>query len=293
VRYGLSAYDLSGSDLVALAVAAEEAGFDSLWLGEHLLLADGYATAHPTHVGAPGPQPRAVVDAGTRLLDPLVALAAAAAVTSRITLGTAIYLLPLRHPLAVARATLTLHELSGGRFRFGAGLGWLREEFAALGVPFAERRARLEESVAILRRAWAGGIFEHHGDVYDFGPVQLTAEPVPVPLVLGGNSPEALRRAARWADGWFASASPSRTEAAALLANLAAACAETGRREPIETWVRVAPDTTDLTSYEDEGVDSVIFWAHELCPAGPDRWRGLAAASARLGIGAGAGAGAR
>lgn len=186
MRFGLSVYDVTATELVEVALAAEAAGFDSLWLGEHLLLPVDYGAVHPTRRPE---QERAarIVGPDTRLVDPLVALAGAAAHTRRLQLATGIYLLPLRHPLAVARATLTLQELSGGRLLLGVGAGWLRDEFEALAVPFGDRALRLEESIEILRRAWAGGVFEHHGTVYDFGPVQLTAHPVRVPLILGGT----------------------------------------------------------------------------------------------------------
>ena len=147
-------------------------------------------------------------------------------------------MLPLRHPLAVARAVLTLQELADGRLLFGAGLGWLREEFEALGVPFAGRAARFEESLDILRKAWAGGAFEHHGAVYDFGPVELTAQQARIPLILGGNTAPALRRAALRADGWFASGTPSLAEAVDLMARLDAAQAAAGRAVPLTTYVR-------------------------------------------------------
>ncbi len=215
MRFGLSVYDVSARELADLAAAAEAAGFDTLWLGEHLLRPVGYRAVHPTRQPEQELAAR-IVGPDTRLTDPLVALAAAAGRTSRLQLATGIFVLPLRHPLAVARAALTVQELAEGRLLFGAGLGWLREEFEALGVPFAGRAARFEESLDILRKAWAGGAFEHHGAVYDFGPVELTAQPVRIPLVLGGNTAPALRRAALRADGWFASGTPSLAEAAGL-----------------------------------------------------------------------------
>jgi alkanesulfonate monooxygenase SsuD/methylene tetrahydromethanopterin reductase-like flavin-dependent oxidoreductase (luciferase family) len=227
-----------------------------------------------------------IVGPQTRLTDPLVALAAAAGRTRRLQLATGIFVLPLRHPLAVARATLTLQELADGRLLFGAGLGWLREEFEALGVPFADRATRFEEGLDILRKAWAGGVFEHHGSVYDFGPVELTAEPARIPLVLGGNTAPALRRAVLRADGWFASGTPSPTEAVDLMARLDAAQAAAGRAVPLTTYVRASP-AADVTRYANAGFSQVVFWAHELCPPGPGRWDRLAAAAAELGVTAG------
>jgi probable F420-dependent oxidoreductase len=284
MRFGLSLYDITATELVEAALAAEAAGFESLWLGEHLLLPVDYGAVHPTRQPEQEQAAR-IVAPDTELVDPLVALAGAAARTEHIQLATGIYLLPLRHPLAVARATLTLQELSGGRLLLGVGAGWLRDEFEALAVPFDDRALRLEESIEILRRAWAGGVLEHHGRVYDFGPVQLTAHAVRVPLILGGNAAPALRRAALWADGWFASGNPSLAEAVELLGQLESAQATAGRAVPLTTYVRASPaDGADVGRYEEAGVTQVIFWAHELCPPGPGRWDGLAAAAAALGV---------
>jgi probable F420-dependent oxidoreductase len=286
MRFGLSVYDVSATELTDLAVVAETAGFDTIWLGEHLLRPVDYHAVHPTREPEQELAAR-IVGPETRLTDPLVALAAAAGRTSRLQLATGIYVLPLRHPLAVARATLTLQELAGGRLLFGVGLGWLREEFEALGVPFDGRAARFSEGLDILRKAWAGGPFEHHGSVYDFGPVELTAQPARIPLVLGGNTEPALRRAALRADGWFASGTPSPAEAVDLMARLDAAQAAAGRAVPLTTYVRASPDA-DIARYANAGFSQVVFWAHELCPPGPARWDRLAAAAAELGVTEGA-----
>ena len=284
MRFGLSVYDITAVELTELAVAAEAAGFESLWLGEHLLLPVDYRSVHPTREPEQEQAAR-IVGPDTQLVDPLIALAGAAARTSRLQLGTAIYLLPLRHPLAVARAVLTLHELAAGRLLFGAGVGWLEAEFEALGVPFADRVRRFDEGLDVLRKAWAGGEFEHHGSVYDFGKVQLTPRPVRVPLILGGNTPPALRRAALRADGWFASGAPPLSEVVDLVAELAVAQAAAGRSMPLATYVRASPPAVeDVARYEEAGVSQVVFWAHELCPPGPGRWDRLAAAAAELGV---------
>ncbi len=286
MRFGLSVYDVSATELADLAAAAETAGFDTLWLGEHLLRPVDYRAVHPTREPEQELAAR-IVGPETRLTDPLVALAAAAGRTRRLQLATGIFVLPLRHPLAVARATLTLQELAEGRLLFGVGLGWLREEFEALGVPFDGRAARFSEGLDILRKAWAGGPFEHHGSVYDFGPVELTAQPARIPLVLGGNTEPALRRAALRADGWFASGTPSLNEAVDLMAGLEAAQAAAGRAVPLTTYVRASLGA-DITRYANAGFSQVVFWAHELCPPGPGRWDRLAAAAAELGVTEGA-----
>ena len=106
---------------------------------------------------------------------------------------------------------LTLHGFAGGRFMLGVGSGWLDEEFDALGVPFAERGARFDETLAVLRAAWSGAELEGTGVHYPFARVLVTEEPVRVPLILGGNTDRAMRRAARLADGWFSSSKPTST----------------------------------------------------------------------------------
>src|ERR1700712_4513474 len=130
MKIGLTAYDIPAQEFVEIARAADEAGFDSLWVGEHIVLPIGFTTAHPTKQ-QPGVQHHTgpIVNPDTELVDPLVQLAAAASVTTRLRLATGIFVLPLRHPLTTARAVCTLQELAGGRFMFGLGFGWLEEEF--------------------------------------------------------------------------------------------------------------------------------------------------------------------
>ncbi len=202
LRIGLSVYDISGTELVQLAAAADEAGFESLWLGEHIVLPSDYGSEHPTtgdtaHQHHTGP----IVDPSTRLLDPLVALAACASVTTHLRLATGIFILPLRHPLLTARMTLTLQDVAGGRFLLGVGSGWLEEEFDALGVPFDDRAARMDETLAILRAAWSGDVISHDGPLFSFGKVQLSPAPVdgaadPRREHRTGTSPVRYRR--RW-----------------------------------------------------------------------------------------------
>ena len=289
MRVGLSCYDIAASDLVELAVAADRTGFDSIWLGEHVVLPLDYESAHPTagdtahqHHGGP------IVDPDTVLVDPLVALAAAAAATSHVRLATGIYLLALRPPLVTARMTATLADVSGGRFVLGVGSGWLEEEFAAVGVPFAERGPRVDESIDILRKAWSGKPFDHDGRFWSFGRVQVASGPVDVPLVLGGNTERALRRAAVRADGWFASGTPSFDDAVRLRSRLLELRADAGLHEPFPTYTRVAEaDPAQLDRYDDAGFDAVVVWADQLWPATGDRDGKVAAlgeAATRLGL---------
>lgn len=289
MRIGLSTYDISATDLVRLAVAADQAGFESLWLGEHIVLPYDYASEHPTtgdaaHQHHTGP----IVDPSTKLLDPLVALAACAAATSRIRLATGIYILPLRHPLLTARMTLTLQDAAGGRFLLGVGSGWLEEEFASLGVPFDDRAARMDETLGILRDAWSGKVFSHDGPLFSFGNVQLSPEQVEVPLILGGNTERALRRAATEGDGWFSSGTPSFEDAVRLRDRVVELREAAGRRGEFPIYVRVAqPDRAELARYETAGFEHVLVWADQLWPKAGDRdgkRTAFVAAAAELGI---------
>jgi probable F420-dependent oxidoreductase len=270
MRVGISVYDMRAADLVDLAVAADDAGFDAVWLGEHVVLPVGYASEHPTvddgeaHQHVVGP----IVSPGTELVDPLVALGAVAGATGSLRLATGMYILPLRHPLTTARATHTLHEASGGRFVLGVGAGWLQEEFAALGVPFDRRGQRLEETIEVLRKAWAGGPFEHRGAHFSFGPVQITERPADIALVMGGNTPRALRRAALLGDGWFSSGTPSLAKAVELRERLAAIRGAAGMVGPFRCYVRVEGcDPALLERYRGEGFDDVVVWADQVWPA--------------------------
>ena len=288
MRIGISAYDMTATDLLDLASAADDAGFDMLWLGEHLFLPVAYEAEHPTsggdaHKHHTGP----VVSPDTELLDPLVELAAVAGATRRIRLATGIFILPLRHPLATARAAATLQEASGGRFSFGVGFGWLQVEFDALGIPFDERVGRFEESIDVMRAAWAGGPLEHHGRHFSFDTVQLTSRAVHVPLILGGNSPRALRRAARLGDGWFSSGTPDLDEAQRLRDELYRLRAEAGRTGPFRIFVRMEPaDPTTIERYAAAGFDDVAIWADQLWAPGrgADPHAALAAAAGDLRI---------
>jgi probable F420-dependent oxidoreductase len=217
MNVGLSTYNISASELIRLAVAADEAGVESLWLGEHIILPLDYTSDHPT-TGSTGHQHHTgpIVDPTTTLLDPLVALSACAAVTNRIHLATGIYILPLRHPLLTARMTLTLQDAAAGRFLLGVGSGWLREEFDALDVPFDDRATRMDETITILRKAWNADEFAHEGTLFSFGTIRATPTPVEVPLILGGNTERALRRAATIGDGWFSSGTPALDDALRL-----------------------------------------------------------------------------
>jgi probable F420-dependent oxidoreductase len=289
LRIGVSAYDISAFDLVQLAVAADELGFDSLWLGEHVVLPCDYTSEHPTagdsaHQHHTGP----IIDPSTTLIDPLVALSACAAATTRLRLATGIFILPLRHPLITARMTATLQDVAAGRFLLGVGSGWLREEFESLDVPFDERGGRMDEAIAILREAWSAKPFSHTNAHYSFGTVQMAPEPVDVPLILGGNTERALRRAAAAGDGWFGSGTPSFADAVRLRDRVMSLRDASAPGTPFPIFVRVArPDVTELARYDDEGFEHVLVWADQVWPRDGDldqKRRAIADAADRLGV---------
>jgi probable F420-dependent oxidoreductase len=270
-RFSLAAYGLPVHELLDLARAAEKVGFDMLWLGEHLVVPASSTSTHPT--AGPGPTEAPlhapVLDAGTVLQDPWVALAAVATATRRLRLATGILVLPLQHPLVVARAAASLQQLSEGRFVLGVGAGWVREEFEALGLVFEQRGHRLDEELAILRDAWAGGPVAHHGGHFSFRGVQVTPSSVCVPVVVGGHSPPALRRAAA-ADGWLSSGLADLAEADRCREEILALRRAAGRAEEPFAWhARLsAPDPQLAGQAVARGWHDLVVWADQVWPRG-------------------------
>lgn len=178
--------------LVAAARAAEAAGFDSLWAGEHIVLPDPQVPPSPM-----APQARA--------LDSLLALCWAAAHTSTIRLATGIVILPQRNPLLLAKEVATLDVLSAGRVMLGIGAGYLEPEFRALGANFADRGAVTDEYLDALQALWYDDHPEIHGRFVDFAGIDAHPRPVqrPLPLVVGGRTPPAFRRAVARGHGWY------------------------------------------------------------------------------------------
>ena len=171
----------------ASAEAAEELGFDSVWATEHVLV---------------GPE---AVDPYGRVYAPLVTLGWIAGWTERIGLGTSIVLVPLHHPMHLAKEAATLQELSGGRVTLGVGVGWHRDEFDFLGVPFEGRGRRADEALRVMRALWSGAR-EYEGPIWSWR--EGTAEPLPSPqpeLWVGGGSGRAIRRALELGDAWHPS----------------------------------------------------------------------------------------
>jgi probable F420-dependent oxidoreductase len=185
----------------AVGREAEDRGFESVWVAEHVVLFDDYDSVYPYD-----PSGRFPTGGDAGLLEPFTALTYLAAVTDRIRLGTGICLVPQRNPVYTAKAVTDLDSLSGGRVDFGVGVGWLREEFEALGAPFERRGRRADEYLAAMHSLWCDEVSEFHGELYDLRPCRLYPKPVQrphPPVHVGGESDAALRRVARLGQGWF------------------------------------------------------------------------------------------
>ncbi len=180
-------------NMVAIAKAVEDAGLDSVWTGEHVVLPDPQAPPSPSH-----PQ--------TPFLDPIVALGHIAAHTSRIGLGTGIIILPQRNPVVLAKELATLDVVSKGRLIFGLGAGYLEPEFRAIGAPFEDRGAATDEWIEVLHALWTMPNPKYGGKYFTFDGIDAQPRPVQEPhppIVVGGMTKLAAKRAARYGNGWY------------------------------------------------------------------------------------------
>jgi len=246
--------------LHALGVAAEERGFHSLWMAEHVVLFDDYASRYP--YAADGRIP-AQGEAG--FVDPFEALAFLAAVTRRIRLGTGICLVPQRNPVYTAKQAASVDWLSNGRLDFGVGIGWLAEEFRALQLPFEHRAARCREYLEVIRRLWCDPVSSHRGEFYELPACRQYPKPVQQPhppIHFGGEGMPAMRRVADLGEGWY----PFNLEPETLAQRLRALdrlLAERGRSRR-EVAVSICPyfrpaDLDTVKRYRDAGADQVIL----------------------------------
>jgi probable F420-dependent oxidoreductase len=200
VKFGLPLFGVSPRFYGDIAAAAEQNGFESVWLPEHLVFPEEIP---PTYLYSESGLPPVTAD--TPLFDPWVALAYIAHATTTIRLATNVYVLPLRHPIEVARSVVTLDRFSNGRVTLGVGVGWLEDEYAALARSFHDRGKRADAMIPLLRRLWSDDVIEEHNEHFDFGPVKFQPKPRHrhIPIEVGGASPGALRRAGRLGDGWI------------------------------------------------------------------------------------------
>jgi len=204
MRFGLNIVPVRPAELGELAARAEELGFESLWAGEHLLtpveLGDGYPG---------GRKPPFAPD--SRFTELFATLSFLASVTRRVRLGTGVLILPLHPVVPLARAIATVDVFSGGRLTLGLGVGWMREEFAAVGQGFTDRGRRMDEMLTVLDRLFGADRPSFEGEFHHLPPMGFEPKPVQrphPPFLIGGSSAVALRRAARVGDGWYGGQEP-------------------------------------------------------------------------------------
>lgn len=249
------------------ARAAESAGFESVWTVEHVVVPVGYGSTYPYD-----PSGRMPGGESSPIPDPLVWLAFVAGATTSLRLATGILIVPQRNPLVLAKELATLDHLSGGRLELGIGVGWLAEEFDALGVPFERRGARTDEYVAAMRALWSGEPTTFRGDVVDFTDCVSLPRPAQptVPVHVGGHTDVAARRAGRLGDGFF----PGRGDHGELarLFDVVRASAEQHDRDPASVQLTTGGNGAvgsraldEVAALADLGVERVmvpsfLFW---------------------------------
>lgn len=242
-------------ELVPLARAGDAHGWSTLSVSDHLINPVETRSTYPyTKDGARR------WDMGTPWPDPWVTIGHLAAVTERLRFLTTVYILPARTPVHVAKQVGTAAVLSGNRVDLGIGMGWMEEEFDAMGTPFAKRGKRADEMLEVMRKLWTGEVVEHHGEFFDVPPLEMLPAPsAPVPVLVGGTSDAALRRAAR-NDGWVSDLHTIE-ELAAIRQRIEGFRQEYGRTEVPFAMCGSARDAWDLDGYRrvhDAGVTHLI-----------------------------------
>lgn len=257
VVFGLSTYGFRPEHIVPVAQHAEALGFRGVWVGEHIVEPLNFQSVHPYDEGKEHPP---IVTKSRTMYDLWLMVGALLGSTQRLTVTTGVCVLPLRHPLLIARAAISAQQVSAGRFRLGVGSGWWREEFETLGVPFAERAGRYDEALRILPRLFAGEAVQASGPTFRFSAVKLTDQPVHIPLIFGGTKTQALMRAAALGDGWYGPMLRT-DEALEIKRDLERRRDELGRRGPFSFQIKVrgALSLDGLKAYLDAGFDTIVI----------------------------------
>lgn len=255
-----------GSRVGAFARAAEDLGYDALWVGDRVLTPLAPSDLHPGGGTPARPYPPEF----TTALDPLVTLTAAAVATRTVRLGTSTLNAPWYDPLLLGRTLTSLDAVSGGRLDAGFGIGWMRDEYDAVGVPWAGRGARLEEMLDVLEALWTTNPVEHHGTLFDIVESHLDLRPVQAggpPVLLGGFTPAAAERAGRRAAGWLGTWGTPPDDVDLLWRTTRDAAARAGRdpaslRREIRINVRAGQGVDDLAGIcgrlREQGVDGAF-----------------------------------
>jgi probable F420-dependent oxidoreductase len=280
----------NGPDILRTALTAEELGFHSVWLFDHLFTPTNLESKYPY-----SPDGSYAMVPEFPFYDPVSCMAALAGATERIKFGTRVLIATYRHPVVLAKELATTDAIAGGRMILGVGAGWMAEEFDAVDVPMDERFARLDEHVAVMRQAWQHGTAGHEGRFYShceagFGPQPPQAGNT-IPIIVGGHGDAALRRTARWGDGWAVSAAGDTLltdpEAAIRerLDTLSRFCEEEGRSrddlllvgqgflgapaDSLKAQADLGVDVVDLLSFApiDQVVEEATKFMNEVAPA--------------------------
>ena len=253
---GVSGIQMEHGDITVLAQKMEELGFDSMWVPEHTVI--------PIHHNSKyrGTADGSLPESMSHQANPLIALALAAGATKTLKFGTAVLLVTEHNPLDLAKQVSTLDYYSGGRFLFGIGTGWFREESEIMGGDFDHRWTQAREYVSAMKELWTNDPAEYHGEYVDFPPVRCLPLPVQKPhppVLLGGEAKNVFRRIVQWADGWLPlRMSPEQVVAArATLSEMADAAG----RDPKSITITVSGVPTDkdaIKQYEDAGADRAL-----------------------------------
>ena len=260
MRFSIATAWIDPAELPAIAREADRLGYHALSISDHVVNLEELRTPYP--YTADGERRWKPFDPW---VDPMVAIGALGAVTERLRFFTNVYVLPMRDPFTVAKTVGTASLFTGGRVSLGIGMGWCEDEFDLIGQPFRQRGARADEMLDLLRTLWQGGWVEHHGEFYDVPRLEMTPPPpAPVPILVGGMSDAALRRAARH-DGWISDLI-STDEAGTHVARLEELRAEAGRSGPFDVIVSLNDAVTvdQFRRAEEVGVTDVLTmpWAY-------------------------------
>jgi probable F420-dependent oxidoreductase len=274
VKFGIALGALNAHFHVDVTDEAERLGYESIWLPEHLVLPVRMSRSpHPEEEHPPVPPTTPVFDAFSYL-------GFLAGRTARVRLGTHVYNLGLRHPFVVARGVQTLDVVSGGRVEFGIGASWLAEEWRALGLDFKSRGRRLDEAIEVCKRLWTEPEVAHDGEFFRFDAVAFEPKPLQQPwppILVGGESPAALRRAARLGDGWIGMGHTFET-AVTQIERLRQVRREHGRDDaPFQICLGGAVDSADdVKRWEELGVTRLVVSPWRRSPEAVDGLRRFA-----------------
>jgi probable F420-dependent oxidoreductase len=254
MKFGLPLGSVNAALWIAVSEEADRLGFESVWVPEHLVIPKA-SSGSPYRGHAHPPVPSSVP-----IFDAFVYIAAIAARTRRLRLATGVYNIGLRHPFVTARAVATADRISDGRVVLGIGASWLKEEWDALGLDFASRGRRVDEALAVCQRLWSEPEIEHDGEFFRFAATAFEPKPVqqPLPVVVGGDAPAALARAAKLGSGWYPM-NHSLEALPASIARLAELRAAAGRKDRVEVTAHFPiAEAADVERCTAAGIDRVL-----------------------------------